>query len=295
MALMLEKKEGNRFIREFDNWDDFMEKAEKGESEMSNFSRSSMKSDSEHSKEWSGTDTFKEAMELARNGWPEGLETIYSLTEKIKNFNGVLGSQVKKLSTYYDFGGDYADVDRYLTGIPEAMGNFDEEIVQGAGKIITIVLNLSASCGVSTQTMELRGATTAALIDVLEYCGRSCEVIITAGISASFGGSGGRELEYRCTVKRAGEALDIDRMAYALAHPACFRRLVFSLMEQENKDIRQGFNIGGSYGCPLTSEEQGDIYIDCQSLYKEKIFKPENAVGWVLKQLKNQGIEVEGD
>ena len=77
-------------------------------------------------------------------------------------------------------------------------------------------------------------------------------------------------------------------MAFALAQPAWFRRLVLSAMEKEPEDIRRTFGVGmNGYGYPtesrgLTSEELG---IDVPSLrYGEHHWQDiKTATAWVLE------------
>jgi len=232
---------------------------------------------------WTGTKNFQAAMDLARKGWSEGLETIAAMSEEIWK---VVGQEIKKQTFQYDVCGDVVDVDRYLSGEPENMIQFTEEQAVGHGKIIKIWVNTVASKGVSATTMFYRGAAVVALVDALEKLGFSCEVSTIDAISERWSGDK-NVLRYNVLLRGAGEALDLDRLAFALAHASWLRRLIFSAMEQESPALRRMFGIGmGTYGNPeeargATNDEHG---IDVPSLrYGTHHFQSqEAATKWVL-------------
>jgi len=231
---------------------------------------------------WAGTDSFEEAMKLAREGWAEGLKDISDLSEEIWD---VVGQEIKKQDFHYDVQGCVLDVDRFLVGEPENMIEFHEEEEIGHGKIVKIRVNNVASCGVSAKTMFLRGAAVVALIDALEKLGFSCEVYTADALARRWRGDE-EVLQYEVELRGPGDVLDMDRLAFGLAHPSWLRRMVFSAMEQEERDIREKFRVGGGYGMPTesrgdTSEERG---IDVPSLrygthhWQDKA----TAIKWVL-------------
>lgn len=232
---------------------------------------------------WAGTKTFAEAMDLARKGWPEGLAKVKAMAEQIWR---VVGQEVKKLEFNYEVAGDDVDVGRFLTGEPENMMEYIEEPSVGRGKIVHIYVNTVASCGISQETMYNRGAAVLALVDALEKLGFSCCVQTIDAISERWSGDK-NILRYNVTLREAGEALDMDRLAFALAHASWLRRLIFSAMEQESPELRRMFGIGmGAYGNPeeargATNDEHG---IDVPSLrYGAHHFESQDAaIRWVL-------------
>ena len=231
---------------------------------------------------WSGTESWQDALDLAHKGWPDGLKDIKGMSEKIWK---VVGQQIQKTTFFYDVSGAQPDVDRFLLGEPENMIQFQQEESVGHGKIVKIFVNSSASCGVSVNTMFVRGAAVVALVNALESLGFSCEVCTADAVAGQWHGDA-QILQYNVMLKRAGGSLDLDRLAFALAQPAWFRRLVFSAMEQEPESIRSMIGVGYGYGCPtesrgLTSAERG---IDVPSLrfgthHWEDI---KTATAWVL-------------
>jgi hypothetical protein len=239
--------------------------------------------------EWFGTPNFAAAMTLAREGWPEGLERIQKLTARLEH---VTGSMVHKPEVQWDVAGDFADAGLFTTGVPECMGSFveSEQVTAGSGKIVRILMNLSASCCVDVETIMRRGAAACALADALETAGRSVEIIMSAATNY------GWNVETYVPVKAAGEALEMDRMAFLLAHPSSFRRLIFSAWEHEPEHIRKAneYRTGGSYGYPgSTKDELANIVIPEADAREHR--SDEAILKWIGEQLRAQGCEMEGD
>lgn len=232
---------------------------------------------------WSGTATFEDAMRLAKEGWPEGMARVKEMTESLWK---VIGQQMTRVDVDYDVAGSFADVDRFLTGEPENMVLFvEDENVRGRGKVVKIWANMAASCGVSTETIFCRGAAVVALVDALEKLGYSCEIVVASAIAGRWRGDED-VLQYDVCVRKAGEPLDLDRLAFALANAAWLRRLVFSAKEQEDEGIRRRFGIPGGYGYPTegrgnTSEERG-IEVPSLRLGTHHWETQEAAAEWVL-------------
>ena len=86
-------------------------------------------------------------------------------------------------------------------------------------------------------------------------------------------------------LERAGVRVqvDMDKLAFCLAHPALHRKLNFALR------LKHAGWIGGSIDVPL--DQRGDIYIDAADSTATGVWlDPVKAHAWVLAQLKAQGI-----
>lgn len=284
-------KQGSKTLKvEFKDYADFLAYAAPESPTMSNSSRREEKRERRGGMPWAGTENFEQAMDLAEKGWPDGLAMIESLTAQIEKYSG---SYVKKPEIQWDVAGDFADAGLFVTGVPECMGFFTETIAPGAGKVLRILANLSTSCGVSTDAMMRRGAAAVALADALENAGRSCEIIVATDQRYN-----GDTLINLVPVKRAGEAIELDRLAFILAHPASYRRLFFSSWEQEDKSWRDSIGIYGcgGYGMPCNyeaKEGEFDITMPCMSLYQQR--DDAAILQWIKEELVRQGCEVEGE
>lgn len=132
------------------------------------------------------------------------------------------------------------------------------------------------------------------LVDILERHRLRCQVELVASTSdRAF--KRGNLLEYRVIVKRASEYVSLDKLAYMLGHASAFRRLMFSLMEHEDDDIRKTFGLGrdtkGGYGFPGTTDDRGDLYLD--KITSDVDWTPELTMLWLKRNLVEQGIKLE--
>lgn len=268
----------------FDDLMDYLEVAEHGKIVVPQETRSSHKTDM--GKGWSGTETFEEALKIAREGWPEGRNKALSLSSTLFD---KISTLIEKPDLIYDVEGNDYDLGLYLKGEPECWMKYQTQVVEGQGtKIIKLVFNTATSAGVSSRIMIAKGAAIAALTELLEYSGRRVELIECTRQST--------ELEWYVPLKFADQPLDIDRIIFALAHPANYRRIGFSIMEQSEQMKKAGHTGDGwgGYGMPMNIDEHGgDIYIPC-SLYGESQWESiENTKIWLLEQLHKQGVPIE--
>jgi hypothetical protein len=269
-------------------WGEFTHKAFHGETTMPEQDRSSRNHGP--SNEWDLKAGFTGAKKYALDGWEEGLKKTQPLLATIDN---AVSSKIYKPTPYYDVTGHQLDIDAYCAGEPEHWVVWANEINDAPARhVYRIALNMSASCGVSANVLAMRGAATLALAKALELAGHGTEIWIVEGIS---GYSGGDLYEKRILLKQADCDLDLDRCAFALVHPATFRRLGFSVMELQPANVRKTFGIspGGGYGYPADTEFRGDIYIEKAHYNDTRWHNPDTAIEWVLSELKRQGITLE--
>jgi hypothetical protein len=119
------------------------------------------------------------------------------------------------------------------------------------------------------------------MIEVLERAGLRVQEDM---VSLATNGTG--HVRLACRLKSAGEVLQLDKLAFCLAHPALHRKLNFALRRKY-----AGW-IGASIVLPL--EERGDIYINAATstaVWRDAA----EAQKWVLAQLKGQGITMRVD
>lgn len=236
---------------------------------------------------WSGGHSWEQCLRMAREGWPEGLKLVEAITAK---FEHITASKLMRPQVAYDVAGDCVDVGRYVTGEPENMMIWEEAEIENAGKIVRIEANLSASSGISAAQMAIRGAAVCALVDALEQCGKSVELTLC------FATKGGRRrMEFYVPVKQAGEPLEMDRLAFMMAHAGMFRRIGFACLENAPEQWRQaiGVEVSGDYGIPASCKGAGtkaDIVAPHMLLNGDAAA----CVQWVFQTLKEQGISIDG-
>lgn len=252
----------------FDSYESFIRQASKaGELENRKASTKDSSNRWDMGAGWAGT------LELAKRGWPEGLKRIQKAAELLKLPVGEKSYEPRQVLAV---SGDEVDVGLYLSGEPECMHDYEMLETPSFGKVAKIIVNLSASWQVSAETMFQRGAAAVLLIDALEQSGIRCEVWALPKCSSNKGesvkrGSRKESLVVHVCVKQADDPVELDRLAFMLAHPAAFRRLGFRMMEQEPAKSWAGRNTHTGYGCTMElpkeeRSEAGTIYFGGQFL-----------------------------
>lgn len=233
-----------------------------------------------HSKTpWNGTNTFEQAAKLVKNGWPEGSNMVLSMRASIDY--AVRELVTSRCSNYgYDISGDFVDVGRFMTGEPECFMKED-----GYGSVskpvIKIIANIGASSSISTDNLIARGVGIVAAVDIMESLGRRVELWI--GKSTEYRGEAKmRKHELRVLIKSASQPLDIDRVTFAIAHPACLRRLCFSILEHDGMDTNY------CHSKPIKDDEA--IVTDC--CYQPRDFSKKELLESVASLCSKMGIEI---
>ena len=196
---------------------------------------------------WAGV-SFEEALVLARHGWPEGAAKARKLLEKLEV--PMLTSVTSE--TVYDVTGSYVDVGEYVQGVPECMVDFKED--KRRARFASILVSGVVGSNIDPGELINRGVCIAALVDTLERSNVRCEVSLVFLNNLS-----GSVLEYTVVLKQAHDPLNLDVLTFGVAHPSCFRRLVFGAYEHESTAVRSAIGIhqDGGYGrvVPVPQEE----------------------------------------
>lgn len=196
--------------------------------------------------DWAGTETFEQALDLARTGWPEGAERIAKLRATLTD---VVEKTVlaKSAQLHWDVAGDFLDIGRVLTGEPDSFGTFVEaESSQPSARVIKLVCNVSARAGVQAPSIFSAGAAVVAAVDVLESLGHRVELWLGSGSENFLDAC--KRLTVLVKIKAASQAVDLDRLAFLTASNASLRRIFFSVEEDH------GFPPNSSRTCPLKVE-----------------------------------------
>jgi len=113
-----------------------------------------------------------------------------------------------------DVGGMYPDVAAYCAGAPDCMVNLGD-LTAASRPIIRLLLSRGALAVIKPRQIETTGS-------------RSCPGSIGSSVKASrwswlaAGGrlADGRDYRLSWIAKRAGEAMELDRLAFVMAHPS---------------------------------------------------------------------------
>jgi len=244
--------------------------------------RASLKED----KKFSGP-PLPEALELARLGWPEGLEamrrTLGALSVTVA---GVVGPVFRCRSA---MAGRRVNVAAVLAGRPDTF--WRREYLKAPGvRYCKIGLGLGYPWTMEQETIQRRGAAVALLVDAVEAAGVSVDLVGTLDRSnaAPSQKTAGDVARVAVTIKRAGEYLDLDRLGFMVAHRSFFRRLGFSVYEGFPRKERDkiGFTARGSYAYNHDDAEGFDFYFP--SLCNETVtdFSSDDAAAaWVRRTI----------
>lgn len=171
------------------------------------------------------TETFDDAVALASKGWPEGAARVAELRDGCEAF--LAAAKAAKTRGYgWDVTGHFIDVGRLMSGEPECCG-YEQDDDGGLGsKVASIRLNACVSGSVSADAIISRGLTVLVAADLLESCGIRCEILVSQATH-----NGNLLVENNVTVKAPGAPVDIDKLAFSIAHPSFFRRFGFAFCE----------------------------------------------------------------
>lgn len=143
------------------------------------------------------------ALQLAREGWTEGLGLIPKLSvdepKGKKRFNSRVGGSV--------------NIGRMLAGNPMHMKRRRKAEKDQFIKLFVDVTNAEA---IADEMETLRAFMVAAMVDLLENEGYRCEIY---AVCVSRGSSGARDSGLCVKIKEYGERLNLLNISFALGHP----------------------------------------------------------------------------
>lgn len=193
------------------------------------------------SKQFTGTESFEEAVNLFKDGWDDMAK---KLTKKLKvTQNQTMCSEVQK--TVYDIVGFQCSVPRYLQGIPTSMVN--KKLVPIKQKVVTLNKDFSYNCSIETEDIIEASIKTMEVVKRIEAQGTRVNLNIIFGITAG----NTREI-VKIRIKSANERVNISKLAFPLVHPSMFRRLCFRYIEVA-PTITDSYSFG--YGKPLDGSQ----------------------------------------
>jgi hypothetical protein len=287
-----------RYVKSYATWAELVTQAETGASSIPDGDRASRdKKDAREYKRFTGAENFAEAVKLAREGWADGEAEIKEMSAPL--FNHV-SAMIERVDVSHDIEGHAIDVSRFVDGEPECWLKFEEVKVnaENGRRLVRVVFNCCASAGISTEIIRRKGATIAALVELLEFAGHRVEVsvVFSVGSTGARKSEKGTVFEIGAVVKTFDQPLDAAIMAYALLHPSVLRSLMFSLMEQAPEHLRRKMGVpDGSYGTvkEIQTLDRGDVYIPSMFLDDAQWESAERAEAWLIKQLETLGIKLD--
>ena len=212
--------------------------------------------------EFTGVANHTEAFRLAREGWTAELARTMSVAEdavsKVERDH-----EMPSFVAAHDVAGCEVDVARYLDGTPENMIDYPLTPIVKAGRVITLCASISYSGAIDEGTIRKRGQAIAALALALSQLGYSTEIY--SEVCSSGHNDGRKYVSVRTLVKGAQDALDAERIAYAVAHPSMLRVLNFAALRMAPSEFVDAIGYGslGSPTNPVEDLPDGTLYLPC--------------------------------
>lgn len=240
--------------------------------------------------EWDLKAGYAGAVDMALKGWNEGAERVQ---EALKAFP----LQTPAPDTRTDVYGFRPHVPRFCAGAPDSMIRHAPVAETGAGKVLTLVIPIIAPWYVSAEHMANFGVAVAQYVNQMEMNGTRVEVIAAMANAWDLTGKtvngtvqpteSAWRVSQTWTVKNADQPLDLAVVAFAIGHPAMYRRLGFALLERcaapEHSEYgfpvhaREGDLINAPVGCVvLNGMREADKYATT----------PEKGFEYVSKQIE---------
>ena len=197
--------------------------------------------------EWAGSANMQHALKLARNGWRDGVEKAKRAAEVIE------GDHAQARQRVHGVAGGRVNVGRMLSGSPLHMVHRPR---RDGVKVITLLVDVWMAAAISAENAIIRAACVAAMCDVLENAGYSCEIVAVGSAYQD-----GCRFQVATNIKQAGDALNLEDVTFALGHPSMLRRLCFALAANEPK-LRRFWEGMGSQEAAFVDTDPGAFYIN---------------------------------
>lgn len=184
------------------------------------------------------------ALELAENGWQEGADAASEIVELLA------GDHAKRKRSQPSLSGGNVNVGRMLAGNPRHMRK--RRHVDG-NRTATLYVDGGSPANVPANILIARAGVVAAISDMMENQGYSCEIVIVNTPTTQDRDISAYQSATR--IKTAGDKLNISDIVFALGHAGFLRRIVFATVAVEPNCAPIWDNMGFP-SPPFTSKHQ---------------------------------------
>lgn len=198
--------------------------------------------------EFSGTACFEDAVSLASQGWADGLRKMRLALDAVTASSTALGPAPAYL---LDVAGAYPMPAIAAAGDVFCMVN-PAPVSDRVRPIIKLASSVATGAQATAAQIFNYGAGLVAIIDALETQGFSVELTSLRVVSW-----GDNRATIKTQVKGAGEAADLERLAFCLGHASYNRRIHFGVLEALFPSSYRT-----SYGSPKLPEHGRDVESD---------------------------------
>jgi hypothetical protein len=237
--------------------------------------------DNAASQSWDMNAGYAGALTMARDGWSEGVAMIDEALQAITPTSG------REARWGWAQSGGSVSIGRYLSGNPKPMRNRRRRQA-GSAPVLHIVVNPAASCVVTAAQMANYGTAIVGLIDRLENMGKRVHLDVVSVARST----GDARLAIGWNVKKASEPVDLSAVAFAIAHPAAFRRLTFAMMERcpaETYSAGYG-NSADILPDDVPDYQEGTMLVDGINHEPDRCNSPKDALRFAIEQLNKASV-----
>ena len=204
----------------------------------------------ESTKDWDDNAGYKGAIELAEKGWPAGVK-------KMKKFEVEAGENFDTLPAFsYDIAGAFPSVPAYCAGDPEHMAL---PVDLPNKPVCKMVVEIGKAWHLRAATSMRYGVAILGAVNSLMMAGVT--VVLDANWSGAFDYGQRDYSQWLIPLGGGGQVMDLDRLAYCLAHPALLRRIGFSYLERVKElapTTKNGYLL--NFGGGLFDTEEYDVH-----------------------------------
>lgn len=232
------------------------------------------------------TKSLADAVKFSDEGWQEARPQIDKMLAEVQEQVGERFSQVTRVQIGLAGGGVH--MGRYLAGRPDCMVGFRRQPSTRHGRMVRVVYDFGANGSTHSETMLKRGAIVAVLIDTLATLGLSVELV--GETTVKIGDKGTHTT--LVTLHDAKEHMDINALAYAVAHPSMLRRLAFAVREMSEFGVKAISSHGHGKSVPITMAEelQADVVINRLEHGGNSALMMSDPAGWVVSTIRGLGL-----
>ena len=192
---------------------------------------------------FTGTNSYKEALNLLHNGYIDILEQVKQKTKDNMKIN-ILSNQdtpkVKNMPIGY-----CPNVPNAIMNLPNSMINIQKEPLKR--KTISITYSIDAPAMVNQDDIIKAGVALISAINVIEKKGIRTELKIGFMPSEEI-----KEITFPTVhIKNYQQKFNLQKICFPLGHPSMLRRIGFKWLETNPKITDSGFKLG--YGGPIKS------------------------------------------
>ena len=237
-------------LEQFDSLDAFDRSLERPTNSV--FAREECSSHRKGRKNWAGTETWEEAMELFNNGWTEKADEIRRDFVKFERAQERQVSYEKSRPTT-SVVGFTPHVPNAVLGLPNSMIHTERQPMKA--KVVRIVYNMSMNANTEADDIMRTGLAVLKIAYSLERQGMRVRVDVNPYLAKS----GDEKTCLLVSVKDWRQQIDIKKVAFPMAHPSMFRRLGFRWLETTPNLSNSSWT--GGYGSQLANAAESKKFL----------------------------------